>query len=82
MSKTIFAALFAVSVIAAPAMAATSAKTASAPTAKTTVKTMQASGTSRTRVSQHHHIHKHIGAYKGAPVFEGFGKHATSPKRS
>ena len=82
MLKTIFAALFAVSVIAAPAMAATSAKTASAPTAKTTVKTTQASGTKSTRVSQHHHIHKHIGAYKAHQFSKVSVKHATSPKRS
>jgi Ni/Co efflux regulator RcnB len=81
MLKTIFAALLAASVIAAPAMA-TSAKTGPAPTAKTTMKTTQASGTKSTRVSRHHRIHKHIGAYKVHQFSKVSVKHATSPKRS
>lgn len=80
MLKTISAALLAVSVIAAPAMAATSAKTAPAPTAKTTVKTTQASGTKSVRVSRHHRIHKHIGASKAHQFSKVSVKHATSPK--
>ena len=83
MLKTVSAALLAVSVIAAPAMAAASAKTAPAPIAKTTVKTTQASGVKPTRVGRHHHhSHKHMGAYKAHQFSKVSVKHVTSPKHS
>jgi|tagenome__1003787_1003787.scaffolds.fasta_scaffold20335506_2 hypothetical protein len=92
MLKTVSAALLAVSVIAAPAMAAASAKTAPAPIAKTTAKTTQASGVKPVKAKRtvlntdarvgrhHHHSHKHMGAYKAHQFSKVSVKHVTSTK--
>lgn len=83
MLKTVSAALLAFSVLAAPAMAATPAKTAPAPVAKTTVKTTQPSGTkSSARANRHHRVHKHIGANKAHHFSKVSVKHVTPTKHS
>ena len=77
MLKTISAALLAISVLAAPALAADAAKTApkTAPITKTTpapaiksVKAkpsvMNANARMGRHHTRHHHFHKHMGAYK------------------
>ena len=87
MLKTISAALIAVSVLAAPAFAATSGKMTTAPVIKaehSNAKVLNANA----RMGRHHHKHfrshrhhKHIGALKthAAPKFAI--KHVTSAKR-
>jgi hypothetical protein len=93
MLKTISAALLAISVLAAPAMAATTAKTAPAPIAKTTAKTAQAPViksvkakpsvlNANARMDRHHHrfhrhSHKHMGAYKAHQFSKVSVKHVT-----
>jgi hypothetical protein len=77
MLKTISAALLAVSVIAAPALAATSGKSAVSPTTKTTQAPVMKAGQTKTKVLnanaqmghqykhvRHHRYHKHIGVLK------------------
>ena len=92
MLKTISAALLAISVLAAPAMAATTAKKAPAPIAKSTAKTTQAPAiksvkakpsvlNANARTSRHHHRHhhfqKHVGAHKAHQFSKVSVKHAT-----
>jgi hypothetical protein len=88
MLKTISAALLAISVLAAPAIAATTtAKTAPAPIAKTTqapaVKSVKAKPgvlNANARMGRHHlrdhrHFHKHMGAYKTHKFSKVSAKH-------
>jgi hypothetical protein len=88
MLKTISAALLAVAVLAAPAMAATTARTAPAPIFKTmhkpaikSVKTKQSVLNANARMGRHHHrhhhFHKHIGALKAHTFSKVSVKHAT-----
>jgi hypothetical protein len=92
MLKTISAALLAISVLAAPAIAATTAKKAPAPIARTTAKTTQGPAiksvkakpgvlNANARMSghhhRHHHFHKHMGAYKAHQFSKVSVKHAT-----
>ena len=72
MLKTISAALLAVSVLAAPALAATSGKTSQAPVIKAEqTQAVEADRAQRQRqdgppsqASRHHRAHKHMGALK------------------
>jgi len=87
MFKTISAALLAVSVLAAPALAATSGKTTTAPVIKaeqSKAKVLNANA----RMDRHHHKHfrshrhhKHMGALKTHATPKFAIKHATSAKR-
>ena len=90
MLKTISAALLAVSVIAAPAMAASSDKTTQAPVAKTAqapaAKTEQVKpsalnanakmGHHHVKHARHHRAHKHMGALKTHKTSKVTIKHA------
>ena len=90
MIKTISAALIAVSFIAAPALAATTGKTATAPAAKTTAAPVIKADQSKSKVMnanakmgyhkhyRHHRHHKHMGAYK----VHAKGKVAVKPAHS
>lgn len=88
MLKTISAALLAVSVLAAPAMAATTVKKAPAPIAKTqapAIKPVKASKSvlnANARMARHHHrhhhFHKHMGAAKAHQSSKVSAKHVTS----
>jgi hypothetical protein len=79
MLKTISAALLAVSVIAAPAMAASSDKTAQAPAAKTgTVKPSALNANAKMghhKHFRHHRSHKHMSALKSPKVSKVTVKH-------
>ena len=79
MLKTISAALLAVSVIAAPAMAASSDKTAQAPVAKTgTVKPSALNANAKMgdhKHFRHHRSHKHMSALKSPKVSKVTVKH-------
>jgi hypothetical protein len=88
MLKTISAALLAVAVLAAPAMAATTATTAPAPIVKTmhkpaikSVKAKHSVLNANARMGRHHHrhhrFHKHMGALKGHTFSKVSVKHAT-----
>jgi hypothetical protein len=87
MIKTIAAALLAVSVLAAPALAASSAKTATAPV----VKTEQSKANflnANAKMGRHHHKHyrqqrhhKHMGMLKTHATPKVAIKHFTSAKR-
>lgn len=86
MLKTISAALLSISVLAAPAMAATTAKTAPAPIAKTTQAPVTKSAKAKpsvlnanARMSRHHHRfhHKQMGAYKAHRFSKVSVKHVT-----
>jgi hypothetical protein len=92
MLKTISAALLAVSVLAAPAMAAGIDKTAPAPVAKTAqapvikaVKVKQSVLNANARMGRHHYrhhrhhrFHKHMGAYKAHPFSKVTVNHVTT----
>lgn len=85
MLKTISAALLAVSVLAAPAFAATSGQTApvKAAAARTGVLNAQAS-MGRHHVSHHHHHHRHhhqIGALGKHHISKVAIRHAAAVKR-
>jgi hypothetical protein len=89
MLKTISAALLAISVLAAPAMAASTAKPAHAPITKTTqapvIKSVKAKPSvmnANARMDRHHHrfhrhFHKHMGAYKAHQFSKVSVKHVT-----
>jgi hypothetical protein len=84
MLKTISAALLAVSVLAAPAMAAGSGKTAPAPVIKAVqVKTSVLNANAR--MGRHHHrhhrFHKHMGALKAHQFTKVTVKHVTPATR-
>src|SRR3954470_10610423 len=94
MFKTISAALLAVSVLAAPALAASPAKSTQAPVKSTQAPVIKAEpskskfvnanarmGRHHTKHLRHHRHHKHIGMLKthGTPKFAI--KHATHAKR-
>jgi hypothetical protein len=92
MLKTISAALLAVSVLAAPAMAATTVKKAPAPIAKTTqapvIKSVKAKPSvlnANARMEQRHHrhhrSHKHMGATKAHQFSKVSVKHTHAIKR-
>jgi hypothetical protein len=95
MFKTISAALLAVSVLAAPALAATADKAAQAPVTRTTaapvIKAEQSKSkplNANARMGRHHHKHyayhrhhKHMGALKTHASPKVAIKHVTSAKR-
>ena len=80
MLKTISAALLALSVLAAPAMAAGTGKTAQAPVIKAVqVKTSVLNANARMdrRHHRHHRFHKHMGALKTHQFAKVTVKHVT-----
>jgi hypothetical protein len=80
MLKTISAALLAISVLAAPAMAAGTGKTAQAPVIKAVqVKTSVLNANARMggRHHRHHRFHKHMGALKTHQFAKVTVKHVT-----
>jgi hypothetical protein len=84
MLKTISAALLAISVLAAPAMAAGTGKTAQAPVIKAVqVKTSVLNANAR--MDRHHHrhhrFHKHMGALKAHQFTKVTVKHVTPATR-
>ena len=95
MFKTISAALLAVSVLAAPALAATADKTAQAPVTRTTaapvIKAEQSKSkllNANARMGRHHHKHyayhrhhKHMGAFRTHASPKVAIKHVTPAKR-
>ena len=90
MLKTISAALLAVSVLAAPALAASSGKTAQAPVIKAEqVKQVKPSvlnanakmGRHHVRHARHHRAHKHMGALKTHKFSKSAIKHAAPATR-
>jgi hypothetical protein len=91
MLKTISAALLAVSVLAAPALAATANKTAQAPVARTTAAPVIKAEQSKSKLLNanarmgghhrhyaHHRHHKHMGALKTHASPKVATKHITS----